>query len=423
MVSVAVRAALVALLCVPTVVVGGPAAAVGAATANWNVSKVGGPVGDGGSIIAVVDTGVDTAHPALAGRTLPQINIEGGSGDGNGHGTHVAGIAAGGTIDCGDGAVAIGVAPGARVLPVRVLGEDGSGSIEGVAQGIRRAADAGAAVINLSLGPELGLGSAFADTSTLTNAIRYAWGEGSIPVLAAGNDNANLLRLLFPAGYGDIPAVVVTATTRDDARAGYADTVGNARWGIAAPGGAGTSDVGQSVLSAWPGNRCAYLSGTSMAAPHVSGALAVLRSRGLSPQAAIDRLLETATPISARGTGAGLVSLSRALQGLTTAPAPVPTTTAAPTTTARPAPATVDLPSPTIEVPTTPVETTIAPVPVAPPTSAPAEEAASTGIGPADLSVRTDDGDAAGAPLAVAAGLACAFVWILAGRLAFGLRR
>src|SRR5690606_8525417 len=136
-----------------------------------------------GTTIAVVDTGVDAAHPVFAGRVQPAIDLVGGSGgDPNGHGTHVAGTAAGADNGCG----AIGVAPDASILPVRVLDADGVGTADGVATGIRRAADRGATVINLSLGTDVVLRKL--SGSALQDAIRYAWAKGSIPVLAAGND-------------------------------------------------------------------------------------------------------------------------------------------------------------------------------------------------------------------------------------------
>ncbi len=312
-----------------------PASAAGA---PWNITRVGGPSTAPGVVIAVVDTGVDATHPAFGDRVLPQLDFTGDprSGDPEGHGTHVAGTAAGGSIDCGDGAVAIGVAPDAVILPIRVLDAEGSGAVSNVVKGIRAAADRGAAVINLSLGGDLsfldGGGSDFRD------AIAYAWGKGSIPVLAAGN--SGVLGGIFGSGYGDLDAVVVTATTSQDVKAGYASSVGSARWGIAAPGGDGSGSKGADVLSSYPGRQCALMAGTSMAAPHVSGALAALRARGLSPQQAVDRMLATAKDIGSAGTyGAGLLDLEAATAGLGTGPvtSSPSTTTRSVTTTSTPA--------------------------------------------------------------------------------------
>ena len=294
-----------------------PAAIASAADPEWNVERVGAPASGGGVIVAVVDSGVDATHPTFGGRVLPTIDlVDGRGGDPNGHGTHVAGTAGGGASG-----PSIGVAPGIRILPVRVLEADGSGTLSTVSEGIRRAADAGASVINLSLGDDVVIRSITG--SGLSDAIRYAWSKGAIPVLAAGNDG--LVGGVFGSGYGDLPAVVVTATGPDDRLAGYATTVGSAQWGVAAPGGNGSGRPGEDVLSAKPGGGHRLLAGTSMAAPHAAGALAVLRSKGLNPQQAVDRLLATARPIGPRSTyGAGLIDLAAALR----TPAPTPVTPA-----------------------------------------------------------------------------------------------
>lgn len=292
-----------------------------AAASEWNIDRVGAPAPARGVVIAVVDTGVDAAHPVFGDRVLPAIDLLGGDGgDPNGHGTHVAGTAAGADQGCGG----IGVAPDATVLPVRVLDENGEGTIGDVAEGIRLAADRGVAVINLSLGADVVLFNG--SGGGLDEAIRYAWAKGSIPVLAAGNDG--LFGGLFGSGYGDLPAVVVTATDNRDRAPGYATSIGSAMWGVAAPGGDGSGVEGRDVLSAFPGRRCALSAGTSMSAPHVSGALAALRATGLGQQQAVDRLLDTARPIGSRSTyGHGLIDLRAALA----APAqPAPTTTVAP---------------------------------------------------------------------------------------------
>ena len=314
--AAATLVAAVVALCISSVAV--PA---GAAAPEWNIDRIGAPASAPGALIAVVDTGVDASHPAFTGRVQPAIDLIGGSGgDPNGHGTHVAGTAAGADTGCG----AIGVAPDARILPVRVLDEDGAGYARDVAEGIRRAADAGATVINLSLGTDVALRNLAG--SGLEDAIRYAWSKGSIPVLAAGNDG--LVGDIFGgSGYGDLPAVVVTATDHRDQAPSYATSIGSAAWGIAAPGGDDSGVEGRDILSAFPDRRCALHAGTSMAAPHVSGALAALRATGLGPQQAVDRLLETARPLgSSRTYGHGLVDLRAALATPAPAPTPVPTT-------------------------------------------------------------------------------------------------
>lgn len=409
-----------------------PVPSAGAANVEWNIAKVGAPASSGSGVtIAVVDTGVDASHPAFNGRVLPQIDFvgDGVSGDPEGHGTHVSGTAAGGTIACGNaGASAIGVAPNARILPVRVLNGKGEGTLDNVASGIRAAANQQATVINLSLGSDVVLRALGGGGTVLTDAIEYAWSKGSIVVLAAGNDG--LLGGLLGSGYGNLSAVVVTATTNSDRFASYATSVGSAKWGIAAPGGDGSGQLGRDVLSALPNRQCGTLAGTSMAAPHVSGALAVLRSRGLTPQQAIDRVLQTAARVGSRTqTGGGRLDLAKAMQGLsssTTAPS-----TAPPTQPLTPAPTSGQNPTTPTDAPDRSSATTDAPETTAPsttgdatpddgavPTTAPRSEVPTTAPPSTfevagDLSLRVDDGDEIGAPLMLAASLACAGAWAL----------
>ena len=396
------------LVVLAVLLVGPAASASGTAVTNdpvyeaglqWGLERIGAPEaweqGQGRDItIAVVDSGVDLAHEDLVDKVVGHTSCIGAGGDptacsgsaqdDNGHGTHVAGIALAATDN--DLGVA-GVAPGARLLAVRVLANDctgsactASGTAADVAAGIRWAADRGADIINLSLGGgavQATLGCAFCD------AVEYAWSKGSIAVIAAGNDS------VLPAGFGDEPAVIVTATTRDDTRASYSNAnaglLREARWPVAAPGGEGESKdsdcapggTPKGILSTYwiDGQRNSYacLAGTSMAAPHVSGALAVLRGMGMSPQQAVDRLLGTATDLGSPGRdpsfGMGLIDLARAVSNAPSAttpttrpltpatapttdgsgaPPPTPPTTAAPPTTA---PAAGGAPPPTLPGP------------------------------------------------------------------------
>lgn len=298
-----------------------------------------------GVTIAVIDSGVAVDHEDLAGNIADGIacrgtggdptRCTGSPGDDDGHGTHVSGIAA---AVAGNGAGIAGVAPGADLLPVKVLFRDcegcqSSGTSADVTAGIRWAADRGADVINLSLGSitqsVVGPGRAFAD------ALDEAWSKGAIPVLVAGND------LVLPGSLLDVPAVVVSATNGDDEAASYSNGVGVARWAVAAPGG--ESDTPETCEAARPngilstffqpgaggGSGYACVAGTSMAAPHVSGALAILRSAGLDPAASVDRLLATATDLGPGGRdgtfGAGRIDLARAVEGLAPTGQGIPT--------------------------------------------------------------------------------------------------
>lgn len=436
-----------------------------AAGTQWNIARVGAPASAKGTIIAVVDTGVDGGHPALGGRVLPQWDCTGSggncvqknSGDPNSHGTHVAGIAAGAVLACGNtGPSAIGVAPDAKILPIRVLGADGSGSTTGVANGIDKAVALGADVINLSLGGDLqGLQG---PSGVLVDAINRAWKAGSVPVVAAGN--GALFGLSFGSGYRDLDGLVVTATDNQNRAPGYADGVGGAKWGIAAPGGSG-STFESSILSTLPNGGCGTKNGTSMATPHVAGAAAALRSKGLNPGQIVDRLLATATDLGTRGTdstyGAGLLNLAAATQGLGGAqppPAPAPAPAAASPTPAPTSGATAPVPSTTAG----PAAAPGGPTPAGAPTDAAADAGSGTTstapsttssddvtldesegaeggsrvpvVGPGaaetasgDLEVAIEGGARSiPAPLAASAGLACAVLWFVLGKNAARLR-
>jgi subtilisin family serine protease len=350
---------------------------------QWGLDRIGAPAawarGTGeGVTIAVIDSGVDLEHQDLKDKVIGQVSCIGANGDerrcsgsaqdDNGHGTHVSGIALAAT----DNRVGIaGVAPDALLLAVRVLANDcdasgctATGTSGDVSAGIRWAVDHGADIINLSLGGgavQSTLGCSFCD------AIDYAWSQGVVAVIAAGNDS------VLPSGFGDEPAVIVTATTRGDEQASYSSSSAGvlrvARWPVAAPGGeaetrasdCASGGTPKGVLSTYwstdSPNQYACLAGTSMAAPHVSGALAVLLSLGYEPEAAIERLLTTATDLGPAGRddrfGEGRVDLAAAVGpggATTTAPASDGPTTQRPATdtatTATLAPSTTSLAAP-----------------------------------------------------------------------------
>lgn len=318
-----------------------PAGAAGTDPARdrqWNLDVVGVEaarrVADGrGVTVAVLDSGVDLGHEDLAGQLLPGwdfVDDDDVPQDAQGHGTHVAGIIAAAT---GNGIGVAGVAPGAKVLPIRVLDERGDGEFGDVIAGIEWAVAHGARVINLSIAE---------DTQALfgrdlAGALRAAWEAGAIPVVAAGNE------VVADSGFGpDDPVVVVSATNRTDGKPTYSSAVGDVRWGIAAPGGE-LPNLGRegAILSTyWTGqapDQYAYLAGTSQAAPLVAGALALLLSTGrFTNEQAVERLLSTAVDIGSKGTdttfGYGRMDLAAATKGLAAAsptpaePAPTPTT-------------------------------------------------------------------------------------------------
>ncbi len=215
------------------------------ASGAWDVT-----LGDSSVIIAVVDTGVDASHPEFQGRVLQGYDFVDGDSDpddANGHGTHVAGIAAAGT---NNGIGIAGMCGRCTLLPVRVLDEDGVGTWSNVADGIVYAVDHGAKVINLSLTGKY-------SSDAVADAVNYAWNHGVLVVAAAGNSNSSDPG--YPAAYDKVMAVA--ATTPDDSKWGLSNY---GSWiTIAAPGA--------TVYSTVPGGGYDFKSGTSMATPHVAG--------------------------------------------------------------------------------------------------------------------------------------------------------
>jgi thermitase len=231
--------------------------------------------------IAVVDTGIQLNHPDLAGKIVAGrdfVQNDDIPDDENGHGTHVAGIAAAVT---NDGIGIAGVAPNVSLMPVRVLDSSGAGSLSAVANGILYAANQGAQVINLSLGAPQGAYS-------LLYAVTYAWNKGSVIVAAAGNDGAEEPN--YPAYYPNV--IAVASTDSSDRRSSFSNY---GQWvDVAAPG----SDI----LSTYLGSRYAYLSGTSMASPHVAGLAALLASQGRTNAQVVEAIRKGADPIPGTGT-------------------------------------------------------------------------------------------------------------------------
>ena len=236
--------------------------------------------------VYVVDTGVSTTHTDFSGRLrsgFSAINDGRGSNDCNGHGTHVAGTAAGTTY---------GVAKAASIIPVRVLDCAGSGSNTGVIAGldwiIANHSAGVAAVANMSLGGGASL--------ALDTAVQNAINDGVVMAVAAGNSNANACNY-SPARAAN--AITVGATDRTDVRASYSNF--GSCLDIFAPG--------TSITSAWINSSTAIntISGTSMASPHVAGVAAALLSANptLSPADISSMLRSSATPnvVSSVGTG------------------------------------------------------------------------------------------------------------------------
>ncbi|MEH2052392.1 S8 family peptidase [Nostoc sp.] len=236
-----------------------------------------------GVVVAVLDTGVDYNHEDLSNniwtnsKEIPGNGIDDdGNGyvddssgwnfsdnnnnilDKNGHGTHVSGTIAGENNNYG----VTGIAYDAKIMPVKVLNDSGSGSYTSIAKGIHYAVDNGANVINLSLGG----GSS---NRTLESAINYASSKGVIVVMAAGNDGDSSPG--YPARYAYKSGIAVGAVDRNNNMPDFSNRSGtNEISYVTAPG--------VKVYSSVPNNQYATYSGTSMATPHVAGIVALMLS-------------------------------------------------------------------------------------------------------------------------------------------------
>jgi subtilisin family serine protease len=249
--------------------------------------------------VAVIDTGIDRTHPDL--NVVGGTSCVGGTAeDRNGHGTHVAGIIA--ARD--DGVGVVGVAPGARLWSVRVLGADGSGSLSNIVCGIDwvTARASTIEVANMSLGaqfpfPDFGCSFAFLDP--MHPAICRSVAAGVTYAIAAGNSNANTSGFI-PARYPEVIAVSALADFNGRPGGGAASTcradVDDTRADFSNFGS--TVDViapGVCILSTYRGGGYQALSGTSMASPHVAGAAALYKaSHPTATPAAVRSALQAA---------------------------------------------------------------------------------------------------------------------------------
>ena len=262
--------------------------------------------------VAVVDSGIDVDHPDLKANidpasydqscndTNPDDDAPGVDARGvanAGHGTHVAGtIAAVANNRIG----VAGVAPDVKLIVEKTAASNSSCKsfdLSMIQRSITHALDNGAKVINLSLGETLAQGLPI---SGVVNGCRQAFNRGALCVIAAGNEGETK-----SSGYPkDLPALVVTSNDADGHHSFFgqrADTM----WGVSAPG--------EAILSTWPIDDKTHdgyneIQGTSMAAPHVSGAAAILFGMGMTNRQVAERLVATAGPAQDSGVeGAGII--------------------------------------------------------------------------------------------------------------------
>jgi subtilisin family serine protease len=310
---------------------------------QWGLTQAGFPAAwcastGAGALIAVIDGGVDLGHPDLAGKSAGSTMVRNGqvvpgevSSD-HGHATHVAGIAA---ADTDNGVGMSGAAPDARIYSVQMLFGGGQGTSTDLATAIDFVTTQvapgwhGPVVLNISVGATTG-----GTPPEVAAALSAAYARGLAVALAAGDQPGT-------SGYASMTrqAMVVGALGQSGGVASYSPTGGV---NVFAAGGesVGGTNVGTGIISTYSAGQYAWLTGTSMATPLVTGALALLMSTGLTNQQAYDRIQGTEGP-------GGMLRVDRALghsggcgagAPVRAAPGPLP-----PVTATAPAPAAVSV--------------------------------------------------------------------------------
>lgn len=247
---------------------------------QWAIAKVqaekawqrAGNKGNRSVIVAVIDTGVDYKHPALAPNMIQGYDFKENDNDpmdktgfqNPGHGTHCAGaVGATGLIDGG----IVGLSPEVSMMPLRFLGEDGSGDLNNAIKAIDYAVEKGASVISASWGAAVPRSQA----APLLEAVKRADDKGVIFIAAAANDGKNNDKTeMFPANNGYPNSITVAASGPSDAKPSWSN-YGTATVHVSAPG--------ENIMSTLPNSKYGNLSGTSMATPLVSGLVALMKAQ------------------------------------------------------------------------------------------------------------------------------------------------
>ncbi|AKB52358.1 Chitin binding protein [Methanosarcina barkeri str. Wiesmoor] len=279
-----------------------------ASTNAWGVDKIDAPavwqqgINGKGITVAVVDTGIDATHPDLDDLDdnpstndpkvvgwVDYINSQSSAYDDNGHGTHVAGIVSG----TGDNGIQTGVAPGTKLLVAKVFDSEGDGYLSTCILGFEWAVNNNARIISFSGGsPE--------HDSLFTTMINKVVAAGVVPVIAAGNDGDGSGTITCPGD--ELNSLTVGATDSSDAIADFSsrgpvtlDDQTYIKPDISAPG--------VSIPSTYPGDGYAYGDGTSMAAPHVSGTVALILEKKptMTPAEVKKELESTAVDLGSAG--------------------------------------------------------------------------------------------------------------------------
>ncbi len=259
------------------------------ASKGWEITR-----GKANIKIAIIDSGIDLNHPDLKSKIVSGTNIVSPGSqpmDDNGHGTHVAGIAAAAT----DSSMGIsGVAPGCSLMPVKAL-KNGAGTDIDIAEGIVWAADHGADVINISIG-------LYTKSTAMERAVKYAINKNVVVVSSAGNDSKNST-IHLPSMIKGV--IEVSATTKQDKFASFSNY--GQQISVSAPGDNiySTMPTYNVTLTSEAGGKKGYgtLSGTSMASPMVAGLAALLKSqnKALTPQQIKTKIEASALDLGKKG--------------------------------------------------------------------------------------------------------------------------